>query len=194
MVQCLQKSGMKIGMISGDREQASLAVSHALGIRSEFVIGDATPSGKVLHTKKIAPAEKIVMVGNGLNDSLVLAKSAVGVAVADASGAARESADLQLLDRDLRKLVEAYKISRGGTNALKRVFAFSICYNSATLTAALMGYISPVVAAVLMPVSSISVALLATVWRVNKQDISTKKTTGDSSRQSIDVAAAAIKV
>ncbi len=150
----------RITMLSGDHEAAARAVAAQLKIRDFH--GGLLPAEKVDWIKKLrAEASPIAMVGDGVNDAPALASADVGVALADiGSDITVESAGLVLIGDDLRKLPEAIDCGQRVLRTIRQnIIGFAIIFNALCVAAASSGWISPVTAAVLHQVSSLTVVL-----------------------------------
>ena len=112
---------------------------------------------------------KSLMVGDGVNDSVALANAHVSVAVQGSMEVSFRAADIYLTEPGLRPLAGLFELARTTIFIIKRNLVISLIYNTLGATLALLGYISPLIAAVLMPVSSVTVVLLSVVgtrsWR-----------------------------
>jgi Cu+-exporting ATPase len=104
-----------------------------------------------------------MMLGDGLNDSGALKQSNVGIAVTDDSGVFTPACNGILWGEQLQNLDVYLKLSKAATTILKAGFAISFMYNAIALSFAVTGYLTPLVAAVLMPISSISVVVFTTL-------------------------------
>ena len=102
------------------------------------------------------------MVGNGFNDSLAIAHSGVGFSTKNAMAPAKESSDVHLTRPGISGISEAIHLSKQTLKSIYASFIFSGLFNALGLTAALLGYVPPVVAAVAMPISSTITTLIAT--------------------------------
>jgi Cu2+-exporting ATPase len=161
----LRAEGCELALLSGDDERGTAAVAQALGIVSEAAESRRSPAGKALSIRRGEARGPVAMVGNGFNDALALGAATVGVAVCGAMPAAREAADVVLVTDGLAPLRAAVSLSRAATRALRRGFWFSGTYNLLTMALAATGHVTPLVAAVLMPVNSVVVTLLVTRWQ-----------------------------
>ncbi len=170
IIQQIKKLGMIPGIISGDGATISLSVAHSLGIDKNYVFSDATPFEKIKNMNQaVQKRDKTVMVGNGINDMLALAYADVGIAVGDASQKAKDSASICLLGEGLHNFLPAITLSQTALKKIKICFIFASSYNLIGLTLAAFGKINPAVAAVLMPISSVSVVIIASRWRLQKK-------------------------
>jgi P-type E1-E2 ATPase len=147
----LRATGVKrIAMLTGDNESTARAVAEALGI--DEIHADLLPGGKVTAIRALqAAGHKVAMIGDGINDSPALASAEVGVAMgAGGTQAAIEAADVALMTDDLTKLVTARTVARRAYRTIKENLFFGIgVVHVAGITAALLGLIGPVAAAMM---------------------------------------------
>ena len=155
--------GMQIVMLSGDQQSVADNIGRQLGFAR--VYGQLLPDQKAL---KIADFQKegfsVAMVGDGINDAVALAKADVGIAVAQGSNVAMESADIVLMKDNLSLLVQAKRLSRHALKIIKENLFWAFSYNIAAVPmAAGVFYIfggpllSPMWAALAMGFSSVFV-------------------------------------
>jgi Cu+-exporting ATPase len=103
------------------------------------------------------------MVGDGLNDAGALAQSEVGIAVSEDASLFTPACDAILDSRKFSKLANMLGITRKAIKVIYMSFAFSLLYNLVGLYFAVTGQLEPVIAAILMPLSSISIVAFTTV-------------------------------
>jgi Cu+-exporting ATPase len=104
-----------------------------------------------------------MMIGDGLNDAIALQQSDVGIAVSDDTNNFSPACDAILDGSSFTKLSDFLQVAKAGKNIILGTFILSLFYNLSGLFFAVQGILSPVIAAILMPASSISIVLIATV-------------------------------
>ena len=166
VVASLKSRRVSCGILSGDKKSNVERFAKLFADPWIFVGSDATPNEKLNKIFRSIELSRrpVVMVGNGVNDALALAGAAVGVAVCSASQAARRSAEVVMINPKLRTIIDARDISISAQRAVMRCFYFSISYNLIGGVMAVLGYLTPVAAAVLMPLSSLTITAIASRW------------------------------
>jgi Cu2+-exporting ATPase/Cu+-exporting ATPase len=146
------KLGVKI--LSGDGKSAVMSVANRLGIGSQDSHFKASPEFKSLFIGKMPRA---LMVGDGANDSIALASAYVGVAVHSGMEISMRAADVYQRQPGVMPVVHLILASRETMKVIYRNFAFSLVYNFIGTCAAITGSVSPLFAAILMPISALTV-------------------------------------
>ncbi|MEO8242165.1 MAG: heavy metal translocating P-type ATPase [bacterium] len=159
-IAALMAQGMAIRLVSGDTAAAVGAMAARLGI-SDWVAG-ALPAEKAALVRGLSEAgHKVLMVGDGLNDTAALTAAHVSISPASALDAARVASDIVLLGRDMAAIGDAVRISRQAKRRMLENFGLSAAYNVIAVPLALMGLATPLAAALAMSLSSITVSLNA---------------------------------
>jgi len=162
-VAALRKAGVRIVMLTGDNRTTAEAVARRLGISE--VEAEILPDHKARVVEKLRNLGRVVaMAGDGVNDAPALAAADVGVAMGTGTDVAIESAGVTLLRGDLMGLVQARRLSRATMSNIRQNLFFAFVYNAAGVPIAagvlypVMGVLlSPVIAALAMSLSSVSV-------------------------------------
>lgn len=148
-----------VQMLSGDQSSAVMRCGQLLGYASEKLHAAASPEEKAKILR--ANQRNSAMVGDGANDAAALAASAVGIAMCGSLEASLRSADVYLIKPNLNAVVDLFKIARKTKIAIYRNLAFSVSFNLVSGALAVSGLMTPLWAAVLMPVSSLTILLSA---------------------------------
>jgi Cu2+-exporting ATPase len=147
-----------VGILSGDHPEVVRAVGAALGIPEEDCKGAQSPEDK-LRAVEEAARDGVVMVGDGVNDAAALAAATVGVAMHGGAEASLASADVFMTEPGLSALLRLIDGAARTVAAIRRNLVFSLCYNVLGVALAMAGAIDPLVAAILMPLSSLTVVM-----------------------------------
>ncbi|MGY6630914.1 MAG: heavy metal translocating P-type ATPase [Wenzhouxiangella sp.] len=162
-VAALKKQGLKVAMVSGDRQATAEAIAAELGI--EIVMAEVLPEGKVEAVQRLRKAHgDVAFVGDGINDAPALAEAEVGLAIGTGTDIAIESADVVLMAGDLAKVPEALALSRATLRNIRQNLFWAFAYNTALIPVAagvlypFFGLLlSPMLAALAMALSSLFV-------------------------------------
>lgn len=159
-VAALRASARRVIMLSGDTPAAVARAAVDLGI-ADFHAG-VTPQEKEATVAGLSgEGAKVLMVGDGLNDTAALARAHVSISPATALDAARVASDIVLMGQDLAPVAGAIDLAGQARRRIKENFAISIAYNLVAVPFAIMGLATPLMAALAMSISSISVTLNA---------------------------------
>ncbi len=159
----LRARGFTPRILSGDAGDVVAAVGDALGVGPGERLAAASPEDKCAEIERLEAAGPVVMVGDGVNDAAAMARATVGVAVRGGAEASLAAADVFLARPGLAGLVPLVDGSARTLGLIRRAIAVSIAYNLVGAGLTLAGRIDPLMAAILMPASSLTVVLLA--WR-----------------------------
>jgi len=159
-VAAFQAQGKRVMLISGDVPGAVSDMAARLGITDWQA--EALPQDKSATIEALqAQGHRVLMVGDGLNDTVALTAAHVSISPGSALDAARVASDIVLLGASLAPLPEAQRVSVRAVQRIRENFAISFGYNIIAVPIALVGLASPLIAALAMSVSSITVALNA---------------------------------
>ncbi len=159
-VELVRRSGWRVGVMSGDAEPVVKRVAEAVSIDAEDVMAGVSPETK-LATIRDAD-EPTLMIGDGVNDAAALAAADVGIAMHRGAEAALAAADITLARHDLQGLGDLFALAHQTMTRVRVNLLLSLTYNLLAVSAAAAGWVTPLVAAVIMPVSS-GLALLIAV-------------------------------
>ena len=170
----LRKDGVRIVMLTGDNGTTAQAVAGRLGIKE--VESDVLPQDKYRIVKQLTAEGRIVaMAGDGVNDAPALAEAAVGIAMGTGAEVAIQSAGITLIKGDLAGVVRAVVLSRATMRNIRQNLFFAFAYNGIGIPIAAGALyptfgvlLSPIVAALAMSFSSVSVIVNALRLRTLK--------------------------
>ena len=162
VVQLLRQDGIsRVIMLTGDSELTAAGIARRAGI-SEYR-SQMLPEDKAVFINQLKREGcRVIMVGDGINDSPALSAAHVGVAMAGGADMAREVADIVLVNEDLRGLLLARSLSRLALRRVKSAFTTSVLLNSAFLAGGLLGVIRPGLSALLHNASTAGIAISST--------------------------------
>ncbi len=163
-IDALHRLGLKVAMVSGDRQSTAEAIAKELGI--DTVIAEVLPEGKVEAVKTLAEQHgRIAFVGDGINDAPALAEADVGIAIGTGTDVAIESADVVLMAGDLGKVPEAIGLSRATLRNIRQNLFWAFAYNSALIPVA-AGVLYPAFGVLLSPMLAAAAMALSSLFVV----------------------------
>jgi P-type Cu2+ transporter len=169
-VAALHEAGLAVELLSGDGRAAVETLADEVGITTWTA--EATPESKLAHIQALqAAGERVIMIGDGINDVPVLAAADVSVAMNGATDLARTRADAVLMSPRLWRIVEAMSLARLTRRLIRQNLGWALCYNVCALPLAAMGLVPPWAAALGMSASSLIV--IGNALRLSRVRLST---------------------
>jgi Cu2+-exporting ATPase len=152
----LQADGLRVTLLTGDRRPVAQRIADRLGI--DDLIAEVRPEDKA---RTIAALQeqgaRVAMVGDGINDAPALVRADVGIAVGTGTDVSIASADIVLMSSELARVYDAATLSRNTLRTIRQNIGLSITYNLIMVPLAMAALITPLVAAISMPLSSLAV-------------------------------------
>ena len=166
-IESLRRSGWQVGILSGDHTKIVTRVGSKLGIPVELCHGELSPEEKLnMIRSKPAGMTTTVMVGDGANDAAALAAADVGIAVRGGAEVSLRAAPVFIASGRLSSIDSLFAAAKRSTRLIHFAMATSLLYNVIAVLLAMGGHISPLVAAILMPISSVTVLSLCLAWPI----------------------------
>jgi len=166
----IHASGLNIRLISGDKEENVTSVAKQINLPVQNAYSQLSPEQKSTILKE---SKNSMMVGDGANDAIALSHADVGVAVLGAMDISLRAADVFLATPGLSPIANLIIVSSETMKLIKRNLIISLLYNGLSVAAAFMGLITPLTAAIIMPISSLTV-LVSTLIGTKKLRIAWK--------------------
>ncbi|SFE03771.1 heavy metal translocating P-type ATPase [Roseivivax sediminis] len=161
-IEALHAQGLRIAMITGDRQETAEAIASETGI--DNVIAGVLPDGKVAALEELRSGSgRIAFVGDGINDAPALAHADVGIAIGTGTDVAIEAADIVLMSGDLRGVVNAFEVSRRTMRNIRENLFWAFAYNTALIPVA-AGALYPAFGMLLSPVLAAGAMALSSVF------------------------------
>ncbi len=152
----IKRLNLKTVLATGDNTKTAQAIAEQLDITIWHA--RVSPKDKVSIIKELqSQGEKVIMVGDGINDAPALAQADLGIAIGSGTDVAIEAGSIVLMQSDPVKVVEAIRLSRQTSSAIKQNLFFAFFYNVIAIPLAALGLLSPIIAAAAMSLSSVSV-------------------------------------
>ena len=159
-VMALSEAGYQIHLLSGDSTSAVQSLAKEIGIT--HWVSQALPSDKADQVRSMAEeGRRVLMVGDGLNDTAALREAHVSISPASALDAARVASDIVLMGSDLTTISVACSTAHAATRRIRENFGIATIYNVVAVPLAIAGLATPLIAAAAMSTSSITVAFNA---------------------------------
>jgi P-type E1-E2 ATPase len=166
MIEGLQRRGLRVVLLSGDDQMVADTVGRTLGIPPDAIHGDASPEAKRTRVARLQEkGHVVVMVGDGLNDAPALSQADVGIAVESGSQANRFASDIVATRNVIESVARLFPAADQTMSTIRRNLGFSLIYNMVAAGAAVAGTVTPLVAAIAMPVSSLVVVVSSLALR-----------------------------
>lgn len=156
----LKELGKKVIMLSGDNENTAKIIADEVGI--EEVYSNISPEGKLDKIRELNNAQNVIMVGDGINDSPALKEATIGISVSNGTDISSDSADIMLLNEDMSKIVDVFKLGKKTMKIIKENLFWALGYNLLMVplaTGLLPIALNPMIASLAMTLSSLTVVL-----------------------------------
>lgn len=153
----LERLGFTPSMLSGDHPEVVRAVARQLGMDDARAEGGASPERKLAAIEAAAAKGPVLMVGDGVNDAAALSAATAGIAVHGGAEASLQAADVFMSEPGLHRVIALLRGARATLRTIRGNIIFSLLYNAVGASLAMAGVINPLIAAVLMPLSSLTV-------------------------------------
>lgn len=153
----LGELGWHVEILSGDAAGVVAHVAEQLGVEPSSAQGGITPEDKLIAVSGARQQQAVVMIGDGVNDAAALAAANVGIAVEGGAEAALAAADVYVAAPGLLPIVQLMKLAKRTKRTVRRNLVIALAYNVLAVSLAACGYITPLLAAILMPISSATV-------------------------------------
>ncbi|MFQ9387012.1 MAG: heavy metal translocating P-type ATPase [Coprococcus phoceensis] len=159
VIEILRKSGIsKIVMMTGDSEHTAAAIAKRVGVDEYY--SEVLPEDKAdFVEKEKAKGRKVIMIGDGINDSPALSAADVGVAISDGAELAREIADIMIGAENLYELVILKQLSDGLMKRIKRNYRFIVTFNAGLILLGVSGILQPTTSALFHNMSTLGISL-----------------------------------
>ena len=170
MINALPEKKYRLHVLSGDNAAEKKNLEAIFGGQATILF-QQSPQEKLDYIKKLKSQNpiaigskiKVLMLGDGLNDAGALKQSDVGIAVSENTSQFTPACDAILDSKEVKKLDRFIQYAKSGKKVITWSFILSILYNIAGLSFAVQGLLSPLVAAILMPASTISIVTFVTL-------------------------------
>ena len=169
-IDALRSLGVKnIVMMTGDSERTARAIAEKVGVDQYF--SEVLPEDKAgFVEREKALGHKVIMIGDGINDSPALSAADVGIAISEGAEIAREIADITISEENLYQLVTLKAISNGLMKRIHGNYRFVIGFNLGLILLGVAGVIAPATSALLHNTSTLGISLKSMTNLLNEQE------------------------
>ena len=159
VIEGLKKAGIsKVVMMTGDSERTAASIARKVGVTEYY--SEVLPEDKAKFVEKErAAGRKVIMIGDGINDSPALSAADVGIAISDGAEIAREIADITVGADDLNQILVLKKLSDNLIKKINRNYRVIVGFNSALIALGVTGVIQPTTSALLHNTSTLVISL-----------------------------------
>lgn len=171
VIRFFKENNIETNIISGDIEETTRNVAREIGVKSENTFFLMTPERKVSKIRDSQLQFETAMVGDGANDAAAMKEASISIAVKGGAEASLKLADVFISSDSIYLIEELFKSAKKATDVVKRNLLFSLFYNIMGATAAIYGLINPLVAAIFMPLSSLTVVISSLSSSVKSQKL-----------------------
>lgn len=154
-IQDLKNRGLKVVLLSGDKEEKCQMVAAELGI--DTVHAERSPAEKLQILQQLQEKGPVAMVGDGINDAPALAVADVGISLSSATAIANDAAQVSLLNADLSRLPKIFSIGDNTVTTIRQNLFWAFAYNVVAIPIAAIGLLTPMVGALAMAFSDLVV-------------------------------------
>ncbi|MGH1468300.1 MAG: heavy metal translocating P-type ATPase [Bdellovibrionales bacterium] len=167
VVESMKGVGLEPFLLSGDQKFNAFKVGQSLGMDTHNIYGEMTPEQKVGFIENLK--DGVLYVGDGVNDSLAMSKSLISVSMDSAADVAYKSSDVHILSGGIQRIIYLVELSKRALSSIKWIFVISLVYNISFAVIALLGFITPLWAVLIMPISSITITLFGFYMMLEKK-------------------------
>ena len=151
----LLSMGKQVSILSGDSQAVTQKVANYLGIK--YVVAQALPEDKASYIKKLQQQHTVLMIGDGVNDAPALVQADTSMAIGSGSDVSVNHADVVLLKSTLSPILAMITLAQRTSQTIKQNITFALLYNALMVPLAMMAKVTPLFAAIVMPISSLIV-------------------------------------
>jgi P-type Cu2+ transporter len=156
-IRALERLGWRVEILSGDDARVVAAVADDLELPRDRCTGEAPPEAKLAIVEQHRKRGPVAMVGDGVNDAAAIAAATCGIAVSGAAEVSIDAADVFLREHSIAGIAATAAGATATLHTIRRSLKLSLAYNVVAGTLAVLGVIHPLIAALLMPASSLTV-------------------------------------